>query len=271
MEIKHLTQQLLFNTTLIEILDESDHSIGTGTGFVVSHKVKDNDELFLVTNKHIISDATSCCIYLTEIKENKPDIGNPFFIRIDNMALQFFGHSDPNVDISIIPLSWQLDLIKKGHTKAYLKNISTDLFITKEEIDTIDAIKDVLFIGYPNGLYDQKNYIPILRTGTTATPIQLDFSGDQAFLIDASVFPGSSGSPVFLYEKSWKGNIIEVKLIGIISAVFTQDDSGEFKLIPAPTQMIPYVQYKHMIDLGVVFKSHLITEIIEKFIKEKMV
>jgi hypothetical protein len=36
------------------------------------------------------------------------------------------------------------------------------------------------------------------RRGMTATPPQLDYCGRPTFLIDASVFGGSSGSPVFL-------------------------------------------------------------------------
>ena len=41
--------------------------------------------------------------------------------------------------------------------------------------------------------------MPILRRGTTATPIALNFEGRPEFLIDAAVYPGSSGSPVFVY------------------------------------------------------------------------
>jgi hypothetical protein len=33
-----------------------------------------------------------------------------------------------------------------------------------------------------------------------------------------------------------------------------------FRVVPAPTQVTPVMEYRHMIDLGVVFKAHLITE-----------
>jgi len=48
--------------------------------------------------------------------------------------------------------------------------------------------------------------------------------------------------------------------LGIIAEVFTQEDQGSFRVVPAPTQVIPIIEYRHMIDLGIVFKAHLITE-----------
>ena len=64
----------------------------------------------------------------------------------------------------------------------------------------IGLIEDVLFVGYPNGMFDKANNLPVARRGITATPATVDYGGRPVFLIDASVFPGSSGSPVFLYN-----------------------------------------------------------------------
>ena len=65
----------------------------------------------------------------------------------------------------------------------------------------MSAIEDLTFIGYPNGLYDQINHNPIIRKGITATPIWNNFKGKPDFLIDGGVYPGSSGSPVFIYNQ----------------------------------------------------------------------
>jgi hypothetical protein len=59
----------------------------------------------------------------------------------------------------------------------------------------------VTFIGYPNGIWDSKNLLPVVMRGTTASPIEVDFEGTPRFLIDASVFGGSSGSPVFILNQ----------------------------------------------------------------------
>ncbi|MFR3321383.1 MAG: hypothetical protein ACLTSZ_09905 [Lachnospiraceae bacterium] len=70
----------------------------------------------------------------------------------------------------------------------------------EEQIEYFAAIEDITFIGYPSGLYDSVNKLPIIRQGITATPIWNQFNGENVFLIDAGVFPGSSGSPVFIYN-----------------------------------------------------------------------
>mgnify|MGYP003291781313 CR=1 FL=1 len=46
--------------------------------------------------------------------------------------------------------------------------------------------------------YDKKNNLPLVRTGTIASHPRKDFNGLPQFVIDAQVFPGSSGSPVFI-------------------------------------------------------------------------
>lgn len=269
MEIRTITQQLLFNTVLIETKDINDKPLGSGTSFVISHEFEGyGEELFLVTNKHVIKNAFHGYTYFTQLKDGKPDIGNPFFIKSDSVESQFYGHPNEDIDIAISPLSWQLDMIGKSGIKAYYTKISTNIIASDVEVSVMDAIHPIIFIGYPVGLYDTKNYTPIIRTGITATPVQLDFCNRPIFLIDASVFPGSSGSPVFTYEKTWRGEIVNLKLLGILAEVFIQKDEGTFELIPAPTQVIPRVTFEQMIDLGVVFKGYLIEEAIEDFWKQ---
>ena len=119
------------------------------------------------------------------------------------------------------------------------------------------------------GIYDKKNLIPIARKGITATPILLDYEGKPKFLIDGSVFPGSSGSPVFLYKQPLHspsdGPFVTetyLKLIGILSAVFFRTELGSVEMAPAPSSVVPTVEIKEMIDLGVVLKSHLILDLI---------
>lgn len=266
MKIQTLAQQLLFNTVPIETKDKNGNMLGTGTSFVIAHSFEGHgEELFLVTNKHVIQDAWLGYVYFTHIKGDQPDIGNPFFVEMEGFENQWHGHPAGDIDVAVLPISWQLDLIGKDASKAYYMKISTEIIASKAEIDAMDALRRIIFVGYPNGLFDRKNYTPIIRHGFTATPIQLDFNGRPVFLVDASVFPGSSGSPVFSFEESWTGNIINLKLLGILAAVFTQTDVGTFELVPAPTQVMPIVKTEQMIDLGVVFKAHLIKETIEDF------
>jgi len=71
------------------------------------------------------------------------------------------------------------------------------------------------------------NNIPITRKGITATPLQMDFENTASFLVDAAIYNGSSGSPVFVfnqgsfYKPDGSVNIASrLKLVGIIHKVF---------------------------------------------------
>jgi hypothetical protein len=107
-------------------------------------------------------------------------------------------------------------------------------FIFNYILKGLDAVEEVLFIGYPCGIWDARNLLPIVRRGITATPIYIDFSGRKQFLIDASVFPGSSGSPVFIYnagiywDKKSGSTVVGHRLffLGILSEVFQMVDTG---------------------------------------------
>ena len=53
-------------------------------------------------------------------------------------------------------------------------------------------------IGYPDAMADEKHNLPIVRRGITATDFKIDYEGRKEFLIDASIFKGSSGSPIVI-------------------------------------------------------------------------
>lgn len=140
----------------------------------------------------------------------------------------------------------------------------------------LDALEEVIFVGYPVGLWDTTNLTPILRRGVTATPVFLDFQGKPQFLIDASVFPGSSGSPVFLYSAGWyskrDGSVVagkRVKLLGVLSSVVRHLQESRVETIPTGEKGGQYATFREVVDLGFVFKSSTILETIQHFISEK--
>lgn len=267
MELRSQGRQLLFSTIRIETTAIDGTPVGSGTSFVFRDpdSVSGHD-LFLVSNKHVIKSGWNAYLFFTKQSEDgKPILGEPFTVHMEGFEVQWCGHPDENVDVAVMPLSWQLDSIAKDNYRAFLRPVTVDDLATDDDFLKLDIASPVLFVGYPNGMFDQKHYTPIVRQGNVATPAELDFNGEPIFLIDASVFPGSSGSPVFSYEHSWDGNIARVKLLGLISAVFTQRTDGTIEWIPAPTNVVPIPSVRQMIDLGVVFKARLIRETIAHF------
>ena len=147
---------------------------------------------------------------------------------------------------------------------------------TVEQAASLDALESVTFIGYPNGIWDSKNLLPVARRGMTASPISVDFENTPRFLIDASVFGGSSGSPVFLmnqgmYTDKTGGTVIGSRLlfVGTIAAVFFRTQLNQIVSVPIPTQVQPMAQQREMIDLGIVFKARTVIETIEAFLKAR--
>jgi hypothetical protein len=133
---------------------------------------------------------------------------------------------------------------------------------TRETVNSLDAIEQVTMIGYPNGLFDQSSMLPIARRGQTATPIFNDYNNLPAFLIDASVFPGSSGSPVVLYDRgsftTRDGSThfgTRLALLGVIAAVHRRRVNGVVQMASAGI-----ATFDDMIDLGIVFKASAIQE-----------
>ena len=106
-------------------------------------------------------------------------------------------------------------------------------------------------VGYPNGIWDKSNNLPIIRRGITATHPLLAYEGRKKFMIDAACFPGSSGSPVFIYEdgmfRSSENSYspgTRVALIGILYAgpQFTANGTLEPRPIPHSLTEVPVMQ-----------------------------
>ena len=89
-----------------------------------------------------------------------------------------------------------------------------------------------------------------------------------------TIVPGSSGSPVFLYNSTGystkSGDYIfngeRLMFLGINKAVFIADNYGEIKEIQAPTKLVSHS--KIGINLGVIISSLEINEIRKEFDKQ---
>ena len=60
---------------------------------------------------------------------------------------------------------WQL----KPHP--FVRLLDWNLLPTAQAVTEFDAIEELTFVGYPNGLADPVNHIPIARQAITATPL----------------------------------------------------------------------------------------------------
>lgn len=271
MDPQTITEQLLFSTVRLEA--EKAEGTEAGTAFIYGYQTDTKLFLFLVTNKHVVQGAKVGRFFFTLSDGSKPLIGRRFNVQMDQFETRWLGHELQQVDIAVMPLVPVLEAIQKQGQQVFFKSIPDSLIPSDEQAKELDPLEEIVFVGYPSGLFDSRNLLPIMRRGTTATPPYLDYEGLPAFLVDASVFPGSSGSPVLLVNRgaipTRKGTIVgdRVHLLGIISSVYYRIEEGEVQLIPQPTAK-SVSKTQQMIDLGVVFKSSAIRATVTRGLKQ---
>ena len=275
MKVQTLAEQLLFATIRIEA------GANVGTGFIVQHQwAEDRSGPFLVTNKHVVQGAKEGRLTFTisdpASEVQRPLMGQSTSIDVSGGPWSWTGHPIEEVDVAALPLAPVVNhLTEKGDTPFY-KSIQTHIIPKQDELEDLDAVEEVMFVGYPSGIYDRVNNLPITRRGSTATPPSVDYEGKPIFLIDASVFQGSSGSPVLIYDNgSWlsrDGGLMSGQrlfLLGVLGAVFYRETDGTLTFEEIPAAVQPVVRISQMIDLGIVYKARTIVETIEYLLRQR--
>lgn len=261
---------LVFSTVRIEADGPNGLSVGTGFGFNIV--LKDAIAPFIVTNRHVVEGATEGALFFTRARTNRPEDGPEIGFRIDislsNFQNAWHFHPNSEIDIAVMPGGFISEkLIAEGH-RPYFRPLDQRFIPTPEKLATCDAFEEIVFIGYPNGMYDERNLLPLVRRGTTATPPEIDYNGKPQALIDASVFPGSSGSPVFVWDPhglppSQPGSRAHGRplfLLGVLTAVYQQEQHGRFEQIPIPTGLVPVVPQP--LNIGIVTETSAVIETI---------
>ncbi|WP_325437781.1 trypsin-like peptidase domain-containing protein [Pseudomonas nitroreducens] len=276
MQVQSISDQLFFTTVRIDI-STAGGGQGSGTGFIFSHVIGGIEHRVIVTNKHVALGGQQGTFSFLTMKDGQPHLGNGFVIAFDQQAWQsmWFGHPDPDVDIAMTALPPILDSVKQhSGQELYFRAIPSTAIPTAEQALEVDSLVSVTFAGYPNGVWDSKNLLPVIRRGSTATPLDIDFENTPRFIIDASVFGGSSGSPVFIHEQgsfaTRSGDMVvgsRFFFIGVIAAVFFRTEENRVISQPIPTHTQPMVQNREMLDLGIVFKARTVVETLEALVR----
>lgn len=198
MNLEDVSTQLLYSVVPV-FAEEDQGNKYMGTAFIFSVDQKDGSSIpLLITNYHIVEEANMCFAEMHTSIDGKPskEIAN---IRFDKNVLG--GSKLGKLDLIALPFASALnELIKKNITVFY-KGIGVNIIPQREDVENLAASENVTFIGYPSAAYDKVNKLPVYRQGITATPIWNNYEGEEAFLIDGNIFPGSSGSPVFIYDR----------------------------------------------------------------------
>ena len=191
----------LFYSTVRLVTYRKGVETGSGTGFFWGISEGLAHEMLVATNKHVLEGADQVRLTCHTADVASPDRPSGRFADITCNIYPdgIFYHPDPSVDLCAFgfsALSEQADAI--GHT-LFIRSLGAHL--VPPDWQCFQAIEEVLMIGCPNGLLDHVNVTPIARRGITATPLSQRFNGAEEFLVDMACFPGSSGSPIMIYDR----------------------------------------------------------------------
>lgn len=262
-----IRERLAHSTARLECkLQDGRTSVGTGFFFQFSVPDKPGSIPIVVTNRHVIEGGVegSFRLTLTDQTTGLPRIGQYRDVQLPEFERRWICHPDANVDLCVLPIAGLLNMQRqRGGQFAFAPFDRTTLPSDDDRVD-IGPLEEVVMIGYPIGLWDAENNIPIFRRGITATNPNHDHGGRSEFVIDAACFPGSSGSPVLLYNPGMytKGrNVImqsRLRLLGILYAGPVQSLEGDLTIEPVPTHQRVFARTAIPVNLGYVIKAHRI-------------
>lgn len=257
-----LSNQINQSTVKIDLIENGKH-IGSASGFIIGFIVSDSLKVpCLISNKHVLQAVDTVILTFNgEINTNSPMDSVIIRTIVDLNHYKVIPHPKVEIDLAALPLNpigYQLG--KKGFNIDYTV-IGEDLIPTVKDQEKFKVVNDILLVGYPIGLSDTTHNNPIFRKGITATNPSIKYNDRNVFLIDASSFPGSSGSPVFLVssEIERKSNMIYFKeriyLIGILFGGLEYTIQGDVKAVQIPNNFELKSLTNIPINLGVVINA----------------
>lgn len=200
------------NRATAYIYIEKEDGNTTASGFFF--KFKNNDSIFLVTNKHVIENAKTLTISLhTSIKET-------CYIYMTDIQNQVILHPQSNVDLCVIKINEKnVEFLPSSInlTNSQINLIEESMIVTEEECKKLNYCEDVIMFGAPNTLYDVKNNLSISYRGMTSTHAGSKFYDLEQFIVDIPSYRGSSGSAIYLCTEKTMLNFSNTKLLGIYS------------------------------------------------------
>ena len=169
MNLDTISSQLYLTTVKIETFTEKTQ--GSGTGFIFDYSSEPESScLFLITNRHVVENTKDGKILFHVIEDNnqEPSLEKGFYLTIPDWQCLWFYHPNPEIDIAICPFLPIIQRVKEDFKQnLFFKAIPRKAIPEQDEINSLNAMEEVIFVGYPNGMWDSIHNLPILRKGIT--------------------------------------------------------------------------------------------------------
>lgn len=255
----------------VRITGETQTGSGfSGSGFLFNLPVGATSVALVITNRHVVEDHAWLSFDFPQASEvGDPKHGPPVKVRADNGKLPIFLHPDADVDLAAIPLKPIVSAVEAGGGTVFPLLMSTANFPPPGTRSALLVATSVLMVGFPNGLMDGFNTLPVVRRGILATPYSADYEGKTDFAVDIAAFGGSSGSPVFAYFENavpdGAGNVSfftqpQLYLIGVLHSGPVMSLEGEVSTRPVPTSVQVVSRSSIMINIGICVRAERILD-----------
>jgi hypothetical protein len=235
---------------------KTNSPIPYGTGFFVGVKTNEGKAIYgyLVTAKHVLKDIHGNDFGRIFLRLNTLK-GDAAFVGLDliqNGQKIVYTHSDPSVDIAVVP-------VLPSETLFDFKAIPDDMLSTKATFNDYNIAEgsDLFFVGLFTTYYGEQQNVPIVRFGRVAMfpdePVPwINYEGQpeqqaQLYLIEIQSYGGNSGFPVFCSlgasaQHAPAGAVLLnapplLRLAGIMRGRF--NDLEPVRLVQSPTASIP--------------------------------
>lgn len=240
----------------VRIASSSARGSSIGTGFLLRASFDGSPggqrATLLISNRHVFADPNNrVCLQFHKRDSGpnrRPALGE--LVSADVVQLRrdaiYVQHPSQEVDLACLVAN----AIEDPQSGIFALTVPRDMLATYEEPDIFPG-DDVWFVGYPANCYDTVNNLPIMRHGYIATIPTVNFEGGERFVIDAQVFPGSSGSPVFAEIGGKK------RLIGVVAETMIDYQNVQGRTVASMSVV------ERVLVLGIVLKSTVLPTLID--------
>lgn len=267
MKPESISEKMMFNTVRLET--ES----GMGTGFFYNFQVGDAVYPTIITNKHVVNYKQDVKVrFHVHLMEENGESNSSVGIELN---AHWVFHSTKDLCFTFVNSVFEGVKNRYGKDVYYVAN-DVSIMATKEKLQELSALEELVMVGYPIGLSDTRNNYPIFRKGYTSAHPAVDFNDDGIGLVDMACFPGSSGSPIYILNeggyRNKHGNYYlgssRVILLGILFAGPQYDVRGDIvvKTIPTSKQVVE-LNTSITTNLGYYIKAEELDEF-QKYIEQ---
>jgi len=246
------------------------HGVSVGSSFYHELVVRPGRNApILITNRHVVEGYQQINLHLTASRDdNGRQTINPRNLHFPDLPSITYFHSNPAIDLAVILLGPILNLGVNDGSLINLSGVAEDVFVTPQLEEQLTFLENVIVVGFPQGLWDTQNNLPLFRRGITASPCMMDYEQEPNFLIDCAIYPGSSGSPVFLYNHPTyvANNQIQfgtqLAFLGVVARTIVFNAAGQPVEQAVPTAVDGAVVSRIPSSLGIVVKAREVRQLL---------